>query len=105
MPIYLFEHPKTGHVKEIFLPINGAIQYIDDENIKWQRLYTVPTIGIDTKIDPYSKKAFLNKTQKAGTVGDLFDLSKELSEKRGGSKNDPVKKDYTKEWKKKRNKK
>jgi hypothetical protein len=32
-------------------------------------------------------------------------LSKELSEKRGGSKNDPVKKDYTKEWKKKRNKK
>ena len=64
MPIYLFEHPKTKQVKEIFLPINNTIEYFDDKNVKWQRIYTAPTIGVDTKIDPYSQKAFLIKRKK-----------------------------------------
>ena len=45
----------------------------------------------------------MDKTNKAGTFGEMVDLSKELSEKRGGVKNDPVKKGFTKDWKKKRN--
>jgi hypothetical protein len=45
----------------------------------------------------------MDKTNKAGTFGEMFDLSKELSEKRGGVKNDPLKKQYTKDWKAKRN--
>jgi hypothetical protein len=45
----------------------------------------------------------MDKTNKAGTFGEMMDLSKELSEKRGGSKNDPIKKDYVKDWKTKRN--
>ena len=32
-----------------------------------------------------------------------MDLSKELSEKRGGVKNDPIKKEFSNEWKAKRN--
>ena len=46
----------------------------------------------------------MKKSQKPGNIGNLFDLSKELSEKRGGTKNDPVKKDFVKNWKKNRNK-
>jgi hypothetical protein len=45
----------------------------------------------------------MEKTNKAGTFGEMMDLSKELSDKRGGGKNDPVKKEYTKNWKQKRN--
>jgi hypothetical protein len=33
----------------------------------------------------------------------MFDISKEMSEKRGGPKNDPIKKEHMKDWKKKRN--
>ena len=45
----------------------------------------------------------MDKTNKAGTFGEMMDLSKELSEKRGGTQNDPIKKGYVKDWKQKRN--
>jgi hypothetical protein len=76
--------------------------FIDEDSVEWNRLFCAPQLGFDTKIDPFSKKAFLEKTQKGGTIGDLFDLSKEMSEKRGGKKNDPIKKEFAKSWKKKR---
>ena len=102
MPYYLFSHPKTKKVCEIFFHMNDEKVYIDDQGIKWNREFVVPQASIDTNIDPYSKRAFMDKTNKAGTFGEMMDLSKELSEKRGGAKNDPVKKGYTKDWKKKR---
>lgn len=103
MAIYLFEHPKTKEIKEVFLKMTDSICYVDKNGVKWDRIYTSPNLGFDTRLDPYSKRAFMDKTQKGGTLGELFDLSKEMSEKRGGVKNDPVKKQYSKEWKKKRN--
>jgi hypothetical protein len=83
--------------------MNDEKVYVDENNLKWNREFVVPQASIDTNIDPYSKRAFMDKTNKAGTFGEMMDLSKELSEKRGGVKNDPVKKGYTKDWKKKRN--
>jgi hypothetical protein len=103
MPYYLFSNPETEEIREIFFHMNDEKVYIDDNGLKWNREFVVPQASIDTNIDPYSKRAFMDKTNKAGTFGEMMDLSKELSERRGGAKNDPVKKEYTKDWKTKRN--
>jgi hypothetical protein len=102
MPYYLFSHPDTGEIQEVFFHMNDEKIYIDENGLKWNREFVVPQASMDTKIDPHSKKAFMDKTNKAGTFGEMMDLSKELSEKRGGAKNDPVKKQYVRDWKTKR---
>lgn len=107
--IYVFKHPKTEEIIEIFQNINDEHEYFTEENgqqIKWQRVFTVPNASIDSKIDPYSKKSYIEKTSKLkGHYGDLQDISRELSEKRAeenGGK-DPVKEKYFKEYSEKRN--
>lgn len=85
MPIYLFEHPKTKQIKEILQTMNEEHVYIDDKGIKWNRVFTKPQASIDTQIDANSSKEFVAKTAKRGmTVGEMMDLSAELSDKRGG---------------------
>ncbi len=102
MPYYLFSHPETEEIREIFFHMNDEKVYIDENGLKWSREFIVPQASMDTNIDPYSKRAFMDKTNKAGTFGEMMDLSKELSEKRGGVKNDPVKKQSVQDWKTKR---
>jgi hypothetical protein len=102
MPYYLFSHPKSKEVREIFFHMNDEKVYIDEDGLQWFREFTVPQASIDVNIDPYSKRAFMDKTNKTGTFGEMFDLSKELSEKRGGKQNDPVKKTFQKNHKQKR---
>lgn len=103
MPYYLFSHPDTKEICEIFFHMNDEKVYIDSNGLQWKREYVVPQASIDANIDPYSSQAFVEKTRKSGTVGDLFNLSKEMSEKRGGKKNDPIKRSHEKQWKKDRN--
>jgi len=103
MPYYTFSHPESGETQDLFFHMNDEKIFVDENGIKWVREFTVPQASIDTNIDPFSKRAFMDKTNKAGTFGEMFDLSKELSEKRGGPKNDPIKKQYSNEWKTKRN--
>ena len=79
--------------------------YIDEKGIEWKRKWTLPNAAIDAEIDPFNSNEFVRKTaSKKGTMGDLWDQSKELSEKRkekhGGK--DPVKEKYLKEWSKER---
>jgi len=105
VPIYSFQNPKTKEVKDIWLSMKSERKYIDEDGLEWTRVYSVPYLGMDTRIDPYSKNAFIEKTKRKGTFGDLFDLSKEMSEKRGGSKNDPIKRDFSKKWHEQRGKK
>ena len=76
MPYYLFSHPKTGEIQEIFFHMNDEKTYIDNNGLKWNREFVVPQASIDTNIDPYSKRAFMDKTNKAGTFGEMMDLSK-----------------------------
>lgn len=90
MPYYIFKHPNKELYTEIKQQINEEHIYVDENGIKWDRIFTSPKISIDSKIDPYSSKAFIQKTNKNGTLGELYDLSKEMSEKRGGKKNDPM---------------
>jgi hypothetical protein len=105
MPFYSFSHPNTGEIIDICFKMSDNKIYIDKNGVEWDRVITVPNMMMDSRIDPHSQKAFLDKTKKGGgTLGDLFDLSKELSDKRGGTKNDPIKKDYAKDWKARRGK-
>ena len=85
MPIYLFQNPKTEEIIEIIQNMNEAHVFIDSNGLEYKRIYTVPSSSIDSKIDAFSSKDFAEKTRnKKGTIGDLLNASKELSEKRGG---------------------
>jgi hypothetical protein len=95
MPIYIFQNPQTKEVIEILQNMNENHEYFNEEGIKYTRLYTIPNYSIDSKIDPFSSRDFAEKTRnKKGTIGDLLNESKELSEKRGGQSNDPVLKNF-----------
>lgn len=86
MPVYIFQHPKNKRIIEIIQNMNDEHVYIDEKNIRWNRIFTKPQASIDTQIDPNSSKEFVSKTAKRGmTVGEMMDLSAELSEKRGGT--------------------
>lgn len=103
MPTYLFQNPETLETKEVILAVNEDKVFILN-GVKWDRIFTVPNASIDTRIDAMSQKQFVEKTRdKKGKIGDLFDQSRELSEKRNKSIGvDPVKLDYYKRWSEKR---
>ncbi len=102
MPLYLYQNEETGEIKEILQGMNDKHEYYQD-GIAWKRIFTIPNASIDTTIDPHSAKDFVNKTgSKKGTVGDMMDLSAELSEKRASATGeDPVKRKFFDDYKKK----
>ena len=59
---------------------------------------------MDLETDPFSQTQFLDKTQNAGTMGDLWDRSAEMSAKRAEKSGgvDPYRKDYFKKYSKER---
>lgn len=93
MPFYDFINDKTNEVKSVFFHMNDEKKYTDENGVAWRRIFCIPQAAIDTKIDPYSSKDFVEKTRnKKGTLGGIWDQSRELSEKRkGNSSYDPVK--------------
>lgn len=102
MPLYTYENPKTGETIDVLQSMSEKHQYIDQEGLEWKRVFQVPNASIDSQIDANNPVAFIDATKnKKGTVGDLFDKSAELSEKRAkdhGGK-DPVKEKFYKEYK------
>jgi len=93
MPEYLFTDPEKPD------EIISVHQGINDEHVfeidgrKCDRVFTVPQASIDTQIDPFSQRQFVEKTSGPGTMGEMWDRSAELSNQRA-SKNggiDPVK--------------
>ena len=103
MATYTFQHPKTGETIEIVQPMNEKHVYVDQDGLEWTRVWHPVSFAFDTKVDPHDPKAFVKKTEKGGTLGDIMDLSREMSEKRGGDKNDEVKVKHAKEKEKKLN--
>jgi hypothetical protein len=90
--LYTFEHPDTGEIKDVAQAMSDEHIYVDDKGVKWNRVFSNPRTSIDTKIDPFSKKDFLKRTNKTCTVGDMMDLSSEMSERRAGKAGkDPIK--------------
>jgi len=88
-------YPKIGQV------------HIDEAGVEWKRIFSLPSAASDTKLDPNNMNDFVNKTaQKKGSLGDLWDQSRELSEARAKQTDDgvdPVKKKFFADYKKKRN--
>jgi len=83
MPIYIYLNEQTGEYKEIIQKMNDDHSYSDETGHKWSRVFSKPQAAFNTKIDAYSSQDFAAKTgQKKGTLGNLFDQSRELSEKR-----------------------
>lgn len=104
MPEYLYEDPDTGKIVTVIQGINEEHKYQEDGK-EFNRIFTLPNTSIDTQIDPFNKSDFLNKTRgKKGSYGDLWDASKEASQKREeklGS--DPIKKKHFKKYSEARN--
>jgi len=104
MPEYLFENPETGEVISVIQGINEKHTYSEEEK-EFARVFTVPTASIDSSINPFSSQHFSEKTKNMkGSMGDMWDYSKELSEKRKEITGtvDPIRKKAEKNYSKKR---
>lgn len=99
MPTYSYIDDDTGEVYDVFQKMEDVHEYYHNGK-KLRRIYYVPNASIDTNVD--SESAFIEKTGKMkGTVGDIQDYARDLSEKRGGY-HDPIRQKYFKEYSKKR---
>lgn len=105
MPIYLYENPKTGEIKEVIQRMTENHIY-SENGIDWRRVFSVPqaaqvSIG---NLDPFDKRAFIERTGQMRNItqGDLWDLSGELSRKREKKRGkDPVKEQTVKAYERK----
>jgi hypothetical protein len=79
--IYIYENPDSNERVEVIQGMNDEHRY-ERDGVQWSRVWTIPNTSIDTKIDPFSSRDFLNKTNKKGTIGDLQDRAQELSHMR-----------------------
>ena len=100
MAQYSYINPKTKKTITLVQSMNEPHIYIDKNGVAWERVFEAPQAQIDTKIDPFSGKDFVNKTRnKNMTVGDSWDLSLELSESRKKKAgNDTVKEKTIKDY-------
>ena len=103
MPLYVFQHPESGEVVEVVLGMNDDKFYMDEKGTEWNRVFLAPNANIDADIDPFSSKGFVDKTNTKGSMGDILERSKEISDKRKDKLGyDPVQQKYFKEYSKKR---
>jgi len=104
MPIYVYKHPERDEYREVIQGMNDEHKYSED-GVEWSRVFLAPNASIDNSIDPFSSQQYMDATyNKKGTIGDMMDLSAELSAKRaekcGGL--DPVKEKFYDNYKKER---
>jgi hypothetical protein len=85
MPIYEYEHPETGESIEIAQKMSDEHVYVDSNGIEWSRVWASPNAAIKDNLINADTTAedFVRKTkEKNYNVGEMWDLSRELSEKR-----------------------
>ena len=104
MPIYIFINPDTGEHKEVVQRMVEDHVYIDENGLKWARVFTPANFVVDGTLNPMSENDFMHQTyDKNYTLGEIEDKSKEASQKRVDKYgHDPVKDQYFKEYSKKR---
>ena len=65
--------------------MNDEHSFTDEKGVKWNRIFTKPQAAIDTQFSATDSRDFIQKTRgKNYSLGQLWDKSAELSEKRGG---------------------
>ena len=86
MPIYIFQHPKTKEVKEIVQRMSESHVFTDEAGVRWKRIFVNPQVAFNTQISATDSKSFVEKTRgKNYSLGQLWDMSAELSSKREGT--------------------
>ncbi len=105
MALYLYQHPETQEVIEVIQKMTDEHIYISADGVKYDRLWTKPGANFDTIVNPLNSKDFLKRTanRKGGTMGEIWDESRELSERREHIVGkDFIKEKYQKDWSSKR---
>ena len=105
MPLYTYEHPETRETVDVLEKMNDIHIHIDKDGVEWRRIFHIPNASIDSQINPFDSKAFVDKTGAGeGKYGEMMDRSREMSQKRKDKLGyDPVQKKYFKEYSKTRN--
>jgi hypothetical protein len=106
MPTYIYKHPDLDKYVEVIQRMNDEHIYLDEEGTKWKRVLTAPQVNAERigTINPFdTQKAAEITGRRKGTIGDLWDTSKELSEKRKDKlgHEDSVKRNYFDDYQKK----
>lgn len=84
MPYYQFSDSKNK-ITDHFFPINDAPRIGSEIEIEGKKYTRVPSkiqAAVDIRVDPFDKQKFLEKTNKPGTIGDVFDRSLDLKNAR-----------------------
>ena len=102
MPHYSFQNPNNPEeIKDVFFHMLEDKKYIEND-IEWLRVFLPISGRVDTRIDPFSKKRFMEKTKTSRTVGEIADRSEEMGQKRANKLGyDPHKENYYKRYEKK----
>ena len=97
MPEYVYEHPETGETVSVIQGINEDHVY-ESDGVSYNRVFLAPNARIDSlsTINADSSQDFVNKTKsKNMSLGELWDTSAELSQKRESKQGeDKVKSKY-----------
>ena len=103
MPHYLFKHPTSEEVIEVSQKMEDEHVYVDDHGIEWNRVFVAPNADVRHRQDG-SLESFMEYTKgKKGTVGDLWEASREAGEIRENKLGkDTVKKKHFKKYSEKR---
>lgn len=104
MPEYIFKHPMGSATVSVIQRMDEPHVYFDQDGLEWDRVYSSPNTSIDTRSDG-SYSSFKNQTsnKKGITLGDMWDASRESSEKRTSIQGkDSVKEKFFKDYSKNR---
>ena len=103
MPFYEYQHPETGKITEVMQSMKADHVFVDSSGVEWKRVFNVPNAAIDTEMNAFSQSDWDRRTKKAGmTMGEMMDLSKEMSVKRETKEGiDPIKNKAVKKYEKK----
>ena len=104
MPRYIYKHPEKEEYVEVTQTMSEEHVFFDFTGLKWKRVFTVPYAAVSSlsSLDPFDTKAHVDKTgEMKGTMGDLFAVSKEMSERRSEKlgHEDPVKRQLFEKYK------
>ena len=85
MPTYIFQHPETREIKEVYQKMNDSHCFVDKNGVSWDRVFTSPNMAVNDNLinADTTCEDFVRKTaDKNYNLGEMWDLSAELSEKR-----------------------
>jgi hypothetical protein len=83
MPQYTFLNEETNETIDVIMSMKEPHVYIDKDGKEWSRVFYAGQASVDSHYNCWSQQKFLEKTNTPrATMGDIFDRSAELSEKR-----------------------